>query len=216
MDRYAAAAASALSVLFLGSASSPDAKPVAPPPLIAAQSYATLVPAVHAAAGFGRSSGPLSLKLPDPVEPPPPPTPQEALRGGVLIVVSLASQQAFVFKKGQVWDSSEVSTGKLGNETPAGIFPILQKKVHHRSTLYDDAPMPYMQRLTWDGVALHAGRVPGYPASHGCVRLPKAFAEKLYGITNFSSTVVVVTDKPVVSANEARKAAVGPKADLSA
>jgi lipoprotein-anchoring transpeptidase ErfK/SrfK len=64
-----------------------------------------------------------------------------------------------------------------------------------------------MQRLTWDGVALHAGRVPGYPASHGCVRLPSDFAKKLYGITNFSSTIVVVTDKPLASAKEARKLA---------
>jgi lipoprotein-anchoring transpeptidase ErfK/SrfK len=83
----------------------------------------------------------------------------------------------------------------------------LQKKVLHRSTLYDDAPMPYMQRLTWDGVALHAGRVPGYPASHGCIRLPKAFAKELYGITNFSSTVVVITEKPLASAKEARRLA---------
>ena len=106
-----------------------------------------------------------------------------------------------------MWDSSAVSTGKPGKETPTGEFPILQKKKHHRSTLYDDAPMPYMQRITWDGVALHAGRVPGYPASHGCIRLPGGFAEKLYEITNFSSTVVLVTGKPVASAQQARKLA---------
>lgn len=149
---------------------------------------------------------PLSLALPEPVPPPPPPpTAQEALEGGVLVVVSIASQNAHVFRRGELWDSTPVSTGKPGNDTPAGTFPILQKKVHHRSTLYDDAPMPYMQRLTWDGVALHAGRVPGYPASHGCIRLPKDFAQKLYGITGFSSTVVVVTEEPVGSAKEARK-----------
>jgi lipoprotein-anchoring transpeptidase ErfK/SrfK len=121
----------------------------------------------------------------------------------VLIVVSLASQRMFVFRDGELWDSSRVSTGKRGNETPVGTFPILQKKVHHRSNLYDDAPMPYMQRLTWGGVALHAGHVPGYPASHGCIRMPKAFAKKLYGVTGFSSTLVVVTDERVVSAEEA-------------
>lgn len=207
MDKYVAASTCAISLLFLGSAAPPDRTPVARPPLLAPQSYAKLVPAVHARVAFGRSSGPLSLKPPDPIEPPPPPTPKEALRDGVLVIVSLASQQAFVFRKGEVWDSSDVSTGKAGKETPAGVFPILQKKVHHRSTLYDDAPMPYMQRLTWDGVALHAGRVPGYPASHGCIRLPTGFAEKLYKITNFSSTVVVVTDEPVASAKEARKLA---------
>jgi lipoprotein-anchoring transpeptidase ErfK/SrfK len=134
----------------------------------------------------------------------PPPTAQEALERGVLVVVSLDSQHAFVFRKGELWDSTAVSTGKKGHATPTGEFPILQKKVDHRSSLYDDAPMPYMQRLTWDGVALHAGRVPGYPASHGCIRLPKDFAKKLYGITNFSSTVVVVTKEGLGSANEAR------------
>ena len=144
------------------------------------------------------------LDLFGPPPPPPPPTPAEALARGILIVVSIDSQHAFVFRKGELWDSTDVSTGKKGHETPTGAFPILQKKVHHRSTLYDDAPMPYMQRLTWDGVALHAGRVPGYPASHGCIRLPKDFAEKLYGITNFSSTLVVVTDESLGSADEAR------------
>ncbi len=80
----------------------------------------------------------------------------------------------------------------------------------HRSNLYDDAPMPYMQRLTWDGVALHAGRVPGYPASHGCVRLPKQFAKKLYGVTRFHNTIVIVTDEPVTSPKGARKLAHSP------
>lgn len=73
----------------------------------------------------------------------------------------------------------------------------------HRSNLYDDAPMPYMQRLTWGGVALHAGRVPGYPASHGCIRLPGGFAKKLYGITRFNSTIVIVAGEPLASAKDA-------------
>jgi lipoprotein-anchoring transpeptidase ErfK/SrfK len=136
--------------------------------------------------------------------PPPIPTAEEALRDGVLIVVSIKSQQLFVFRDGQPWASSKVSTGKKGHETPTGEFPILQKKVHHRSNLYSNAPMPYMQRLTWDGVALHAGRIPGYPASHGCIRLPSDFAQDLYKITDFTSTVVIVTDKPVASAQAAR------------
>lgn len=136
--------------------------------------------------------------------PPPVPTAEQALRDGVLIVVSLKSQQLFVFRDGQPWASSKVSTGKKGHETPTGGFPILQKKVHHRSNLYSNAPMPYMQRLTWDGVALHAGRIPGYPASHGCIRLPTDFAQDLYKITNFTSTVVIVTDKPVASPEAAR------------
>ena len=136
--------------------------------------------------------------------PPPPPTAAEALAEGTLIVVSIAAQQAFVFKGGELWDSSNVSTGKRGHETPTGEFPILEKKKLHHSNLYDNAPMPFMQRITWDGVALHAGHVPGYPASHGCIRLPKAFAEDLYKITNFSKTVVVVTDDHLRSAKEAR------------
>jgi lipoprotein-anchoring transpeptidase ErfK/SrfK len=145
---------------------------------------------------------------PPPVAPPPPPpseppTANEALASGVLIVVSIPSQRLYVFRDGDLWDSSKVSTGKRGHETPTGTFPILQKKVDHRSTLYDDAPMPFMQRLTWGGVALHAGMVPGYPASHGCIRLPRAFAKKLYGVTGFSSTAVIVTDAPLGSAKQA-------------
>jgi lipoprotein-anchoring transpeptidase ErfK/SrfK len=88
-----------------------------------------------------------------------------------------------------------VSTGTDDKPTPAGTYPILQKKVDHKSNLYDAAPMPYMQRLTWDGIALHAGRNPGFPASHGCVRLPTAFARKLFAVTSVGSTVTVM-DEP--------------------
>lgn len=137
-------------------------------------------------------------------EPSQPPSTPAAASARVLIVISLPSQRAFVFKDGALWDSARVSTGKPGKRTPAGTFTILQKQVHHRSTKYDDAPMPYMQRITWGGVALHAGHVPGYPASHGCIRLPAAFARRLYRITDFSSTVVVVTKKRARSAEEAR------------
>ncbi len=112
------------------------------------------------------------------------------------IVVSLPLQQAYVFDDGELVASSPVSTGKKGYETPTGTFPILQKKVHHRSNKYDDAPMPYMQRLTWSGVALHAGRVPGYPASHGCIRFPKSFAKKLYDLTDFKTRVTVSHGEP--------------------
>ena len=74
------------------------------------------------------------------------------------------------------------------------MFPILQKREEHYSNLYDGAPMPYMQRLTWDGIALHAGRIPGYPASHGCIRLPKDFAKRLFAATERGVTVVVADD----------------------
>lgn len=92
--------------------------------------------------------------------------------------------------------AASVSTGKDGKDTPVGIFPILQKREMHHSNLYDSAPMPFMQRLTWDGVALHAGKNPGFPDSHGCIRLPAAFAKKLFSITSVG-TNVVVTDQMV-------------------
>ena len=123
-------------------------------------------------------------------------------RSGIRVVVSLPQQKAYVFKDGELLDTSPVSTGKRGHETPVGTFPILQKKVHHRSNRYDNAPMPYMQRLTWSGVALHAGSLPGYPASHGCIRLPRSCAKKLYGLTKHG-TIVTVTRKKPKSAEDA-------------
>ncbi|MGE8133741.1 L,D-transpeptidase family protein [Novosphingobium subterraneum] len=123
----------------------------------------------------------------------PPPVP-DVLQSGVLVVVSKASQRMHVFKDGEHWGSSPVSTGKRGHSTPAGVFPILQKRVFHRSNLYSNAPMPYMQRLTWRGIAIHAGYVPGYPASHGCIRLPRSFAKALFELTKADRTTVVVTN----------------------
>lgn len=123
--------------------------------------------------------------------------PEIAPDGPVLVAVSLATQRAIVYRNGIPIGVSTVSTGKPGHETPAGVFTILQKRVEHYSNLYDNAPMPYMQRLTWGGVALHAGRLPGYPASHGCIRLPLEFAKLLYGVTQLGLTVVV-TDQAAV------------------
>lgn len=118
--------------------------------------------------------------------------------GTVSVVVSIASQRAYVYRDSRLIGLSTVSTGAPGHDTPVGAYPILQKKVAHRSNLYNDAPMPYMQRLTWDGVALHAGRIPGYPASHGCVRLPRAFAQTLFRATSIDS-LVTITDGDVVA-----------------
>ena len=115
----------------------------------------------------------------------------------VSVVVSIADQRAYVYRGQTLIGVASVSTGADDKPTPAGTYPILQKKVAHRSNLYDDAPMPYMQRLTWDGIALHAGRNPGFPASHGCVRLPAAFAKKLFAITSVGSTVTIM-DEPFV------------------
>lgn len=138
-----------------------------------------------------------------------PPTPASAARKGVLIVVSIPSQRLFVFKDGREWGSTTVSTGRRGHGTPAGTFTILQKHVQHRSRTYGNAPMPYMQRLTWRGVALHAGRVTGYPASHGCIRLPWDFAKQLYALTNPASTSVVILRQPLDYAEAAKSAALG-------
>ncbi|MFM9937270.1 MAG: L,D-transpeptidase family protein [Novosphingobium sp.] len=148
---------------------------------------------------------------PDPVAdaPLPPPTPAEALNRGVLIVVSIPSQKLFVFKDGTEWGSTTISTGRAGHGTPAGTFSILQKQVHHRSSTYYGAPMPYMQRLTWGGVALHAGHVTGRPASHGCIRLPWDFARRLYALTNPAATAVLIIKQPLQYADEARSVAGG-------
>lgn len=156
---------------------------------------------------------------PDPVldgEPkgPPPPTPATAARKGVLIVVSIPSQRLFVFKDGAEWGQATVSTGRRGHGTPAGTFTILQKAVKHRSRTYANAPMPFMQRLTWGGVALHAGRVTGAPASHGCIRLPWDFARRLYALTNPASTSVVILRQPLDYADAAKSAALGVPAPL--
>jgi len=120
--------------------------------------------------------------------------PQVSPVGPVTVVVSLTEQRAYVYRNGIAIGVSTVSSGKPGRETPTGVFSILQKKIEHKSSLYNSAPMPYMERLTWDGIALHAGHLPGYPASHGCVRLPLEFAKKLYEVTGFSSTTVIVSD----------------------
>jgi hypothetical protein len=112
------------------------------------------------------------------------------------VLVDLARQRAFVYLGARLVGISTVSTGRRHYETPAGTFPILEKAVWHRSTLYSDAPMPYMQRLTWGGVALHAGGVPGYRQSHGCIHLPRAFAMKLYRATRIGSVVRVVRRLP--------------------
>lgn len=117
--------------------------------------------------------------------------PQLAPKGPVVVVVSLPAQQAQVYRNGIRIGITPVSTGRSGYETPPGVYKILGKEREHRSNLYEDAPMPYMQRLTWDGIALHAGILPGRPSSHGCIRLPAAFAEALFEVTSRDSTVVV-------------------------
>jgi hypothetical protein len=117
--------------------------------------------------------------------------PERAPDGFVAVVVNLSDQMAYVYRNGVRIGVTTVSTGKDGFGTPTGVFTILQKDVDHHSSLYNDASMPYTERLTWSGVALHAGGLPGYPSSHGCVHLPLAFAKLLFGITHLGTTVII-------------------------
>ena len=121
--------------------------------------------------------------------------PEVSPRGPIVMVVSLPEQLVYVYRNGVIIGAAPASTGKKGHRTPTGVFTILQKNEDHYSNLYNAAPMPYMQRLTWDGIAIHAGRLPGYPASHGCVRLPYEFARKLFAETKTGLTVVVSDEK---------------------
>jgi hypothetical protein len=113
---------------------------------------------------------------------------------GISLVVSIPAQLAYVYRDGMLIAVSTVSTGREGKDTPTGEFTILEKRKFHRSNLYSNAPMPFMQRLTWDGIALHAGHLPGYPASHGCIRLPRKFAEKLFEVTANGAAVSVIDE----------------------
>ena len=128
-----------------------------------------------------------------------------APRGPVMVYVDLDRQLATVYRNGIRIAVTTVSSGKDGFETPRGVFTILEKDEDHRSRTYDDAPMPFQQRLTWKGVALHAGNLPGFPASHGCVRLPLEFSKLLFRTTDLGGTVVIAGShgEPV------RKAAAG-------
>jgi hypothetical protein len=120
--------------------------------------------------------------------------PEIAPAGPMLIYVDLSRQIATVYRNGVRIGVSTISSGKAGHETPTGVFTILQKDANHHSNKYHDAPMPFQERLTWDGVALHAGGLPGYPESHGCVHLPYGFAKALFGETRLGVTVVVEGD----------------------
>lgn len=111
--------------------------------------------------------------------------------GDVEVVISLSDQIAYAYRSGTLIGAASVSTAKEGKITPTGIFPVLEKKPMHRSRKYNNAPMPFMQRLDNYGIAMHAGHNPGEPASHGCIRLPAKFAAKLYGITDVGSRVLI-------------------------
>ena len=111
--------------------------------------------------------------------------------GDTRIVIDLVSQLAYVYRGDQLVGASSISSGMGGKATPLGFWPVLEKKKFHRSRKYNNAPMPFMQRLDEFGIALHGGLNPGYPASNGCVRLPMKFAEKLYGVTKVGTEVII-------------------------
>ncbi|MBO9519409.1 MAG: L,D-transpeptidase family protein [Porphyrobacter sp.] len=107
------------------------------------------------------------------------------------VVISLSDQMAYAYRGGELVGISTISSGNTKKPTPTGIFPILEKKRFHRSIKYENAPMPFMQRLDSYGIAMHAGHLPGYPASHGCVRLPSQFASRLFASTEVGTEVMI-------------------------
>lgn len=112
-------------------------------------------------------------------------------QGPVIVAVSISKQQVKVYDVNGFFAEAPVSTGMKGHSTPTGVFSVIQKQKFHRSNIYSGAPMPFMQRITWSGIALHAGVLPGYPASHGCIRMPPNFAVKMYGWTRMGARVLV-------------------------
>lgn len=128
-------------------------------------------------------------KLPD--------APKETAKpvGPIVIAISIDQQHLKLYDRNGLFAESPVSTGMRGHATPMGVFSIIQKNKYHRSNIYSGAPMPYMQRVTWSGIALHAGALPGYPASHGCIRMPMNFAMRMWGWTRMGARVIITPDE---------------------
>lgn len=115
----------------------------------------------------------------------------EVVKGPLQVIISIADQKISVYDDGTLLARSSVSTGVQGHSTPVGVFSVIGKELWHRSNIYSAAPMPYMQRITWSGIALHAGVLPGHPASHGCIRLAKDFAVRLWHLTKRGTRVII-------------------------
>ncbi|CAN5318194.1 L,D-transpeptidase family protein [soil metagenome] len=154
--------------------------------------------------------------------------------GPVVIAISIEKQQLKLYDQNGLFAETPVSTGMRGHSTPMGVFSIIQKNKYHRSNIYSGAPMPYMQRITWSGVAMHAGVLPGYPASHGCIRMPMNFAMRMWGWTRMGARVIVTPGevtpadfshpllatrkpeaKPVATLDTTQHAETTPKSDRS-
>ena len=124
-----------------------------------------------------------------------PEAPQNTMSSApIMAIVSIASQRVSLYDPNGGVLRARVSTGRTDYETPVGIYSVLNKEEEHYSNVYDDASMPFMQRITWSGLALHAGVLPGYPASHGCVRMPNNFAEQIFPLTKIGMRVIVAHD----------------------
>ena len=120
---------------------------------------------------------------------------KDAPKDSLQVIVSIADQRISVYDNDALIARSSVSTGVEGHPTPLGVFSVIGKKRWHRSNIYSAAPMPYMQRITWSGIALHAGVVPGHPASHGCIRLKNDFAIRLWHLTRRGTRVIIAPDE---------------------
>jgi hypothetical protein len=120
---------------------------------------------------------------------------QPVPQGPLHIIVTTAKQRVSVYANGTLVGRAPVSTGMPDHPTPMGIFTVISKSRWHVSNIYSGAPMPYMQRITWSGIALHAGKLPGYPASHGCIRLPEHFATRLWALSKIGARVIIARDE---------------------
>ena len=201
--------------------------------LLAAFAAATFVAGGTPAAAYQSWGlfGPVAAPPPEPVIAPRRPSKQAKARkfiadqikvpeklppGPLQIVIAIKKQQLTLYAGGQAVAHSQVSTGVPGHPTPQGVFSILQKEIYHESNIYSAAPMPYMQRITWSGVAMHQGVVPNHPASHGCIRLPAAFARRLWSLTKVGARVLIAQDDvPLPAIDSPRLAALAPAAKLS-
>jgi hypothetical protein len=143
-------------------------------------------------------------------------TPEKVPAGPLQLIISIKQQRLTVYANGRPIAHSPVSTGVPGHPTPMGVFSVIEKQIYHESNLYSSAPMPYMQRITWSGVAMHQGVVPGRPASHGCIRLPREFAQRLWRLTKVGARVIIAQDEAQVADIASPRLFAGKTSDLNA
>jgi lipoprotein-anchoring transpeptidase ErfK/SrfK len=143
-------------------------------------------------------------------------SPEKVPEGPLQVIISVKKQRLTLYANGQPIAHSPVSTGVPGHPTPMGVFSVIEKQIYHESNLYSSAPMPYMQRITWSGVAMHQGVVPGHPASHGCIRLPREFAQRLWRISKVGARVIIAQDEANVADIASPRLFAGKTADVSA